>query len=394
MNVYVVGAGVSKTVGYPLGGDLLHEVEELIRLSGSSLRLPEFTAVGPVLRAWLEMNSDPIIAESYRSGNLEYVFTALDLSWNLFLLKLNKLARRQGGARRSPVVTTDKDLRAYEMATQQHQRIRQTLLWALDEYLRRRHKEDGLTFPTSTWADLRRFAAMLGEGDVVITFNYDSTLERVLFQQGKWSPSDGYGFKVDLWHSMSDRTPVPIAQSKVSTLHLHGSVGWYYKLALPGGMVIADARLSSSEKLETLHKTLEESIALDPLFLMELGINAIDSWLPDPPPQDRMIVLHPSFLKSFGPEGQKTIFINLWRKAADALRAADRIFVIGYSLPEADSAAMALLLTNCDREKVEIVNMDIETSERLHLLLSSHWVDVRPDDFHDWVNRKPPRSKE
>ena len=107
-----------------------------------------------------------------------------------------------------------------------------------------------------------------------------------------------------------------------------------------------------------------------------------------------MIVLHPSFLKSFGPEGQKTIFINLWRKAADALRAADRIFVIGYSLPDADSAAMALLLTNCDKEKVQIVNIDLVTSERLNLLLSSHWVDFQPESFHDWLDRQPTVGKE
>jgi hypothetical protein len=33
---------------------------------------------------------------------------------------------------------------------------------------------------------------------VFITFNYDSTVERVLYDLGKWSPFDGYGTCVDL----------------------------------------------------------------------------------------------------------------------------------------------------------------------------------------------------
>ena len=62
---------------------------------------------------------------------------------------------------------------------------------------------------------------------VVITFNYDATLERVLLEQKKWSFSDGYGFELKFQQSRQDKTIVPPSKSPVIVLHLHGATGWY-----------------------------------------------------------------------------------------------------------------------------------------------------------------------
>ena len=42
--------------------------------------------------------------------------------------------------------------------------------------------------------------------------------------------------------------------------------------------------------------------------------------------------------------------------ALDALRNAEEVTIIGYSLPPADSAAWTLLHTGCDRERTVVVN--------------------------------------
>ena len=54
-------------------------------------------------------------------------------------------------------------------------------------------------------------------GDVIVTFNYDDSLERELKRSGKWDLSDGYGF--------------PFAEpgrSQVLPLKLHGSMNWLW----------------------------------------------------------------------------------------------------------------------------------------------------------------------
>ncbi len=65
MNVYVIGAGVSNTVGYPLGWELFDEIDSFVR------RTPDFYEhfdyrEWPALCKWLETNTNPIVREAYR----------------------------------------------------------------------------------------------------------------------------------------------------------------------------------------------------------------------------------------------------------------------------------------------------------------------------------------
>jgi hypothetical protein len=220
----------------------------------------------------------------------------------------------------------------------------------------------------------------------VITFNYDSALERVLSQQDKWSPGDGYGFEIIFQRSATDTTRVEFENSPVVTLHLHGACGWYRRPLVKnnfipsshGGWVPDEATTPAS---------LDTQISLDPTFLEGLGITAVDACLPSPPPDERQIFLHPSFLKDFEPQYGNAPLIDLWQKAAIVLRKADEIFVIGYSLPKADNGALTLLLTNCDRNKVRIVNPDPQAHLRLTRLLSTT---VRPrTSFEEWLRGVP-----
>jgi hypothetical protein len=57
-------------------------------------------------------------------------------------------------------------------------------------------------------------------GDVVITFNYDDSLERELKRMHLWDVSQGYGFPLGSLEHPSD----------VCVLKLHGSINWLVSL--------------------------------------------------------------------------------------------------------------------------------------------------------------------
>ena len=232
----------------------------------------------------------------------------------------------------------------------------------IEAYLEQRHNQDIAGSKTPGWNELRAFCRKLCPGDAVITFNYDSTLERVLLEERKWSPCDGYGFEVAL-QKMCLGPPVPeFDLSSIKVLHLHGAVGWY-----PNSTSSQDPRVS-----------------LGPIFLRDLGIHAVDASMPTNPPENHTKLLQPSFLKTY----DDPVFVRLWKAAAEALRKADEIVVIGYSLPKADSAALTLFLTNSDRAKVRIVNSNSGDNYRLQHLLSNDPV-FPPQCFGDWLGKAP-----
>jgi hypothetical protein len=205
----------------------------------------------------------------------------------------------------------------------------------MEDFFLQRNYDDFKNFNSDRWKNLKRFGNLLLGDDVVITFNYDSTIERVLLDAGKWSPSDGYGTLVFQRHEHGT-TRVTFSRSKVKILHLHGAVGWYAPpVSLPGGA----------------------EISLDPVFLNGLGIYSVDISLPRRPPDEYQVMLHPSFLKTYGGQDRRNrIFNRLWRMALEALRNAEDVTIIGYSLPPADSAAWTLLHTGCERGRTVVVN--------------------------------------
>jgi hypothetical protein len=64
------------------------------------------------------------------------------------------------------------------------------------------------------------FADIVKKGDVVLTFNYDDSLERQLKKAERWDVSHGYGFQL----SPSDKV------SEILLLKLHGSINWLVSL--------------------------------------------------------------------------------------------------------------------------------------------------------------------
>jgi hypothetical protein len=390
MKAYVLGAGVSKTVGYPLALELFDEIGAFLARGEA----PEAdAALGKEWRevcAWLGNNGDPLLADAYRTKDLEAVLTVLDLAWTLFSRRLHALAVRQGGIRPARFVHLDKESMSAQSLMEPHLRAHRVVLRGLEAYLRFKHLEGLSMFTGTRWQYLRRFASKLGVGDSVITFNYDSTVERALLDRGMWNPEDGYGFRVSLPESEAGPLPVDWPPSRVTVVHLHGAGGWcarpfhYFPAAEAGWCP------PPPDYEELAGAARAEPISLDYRFLKGLGVEVHDpSRYRGQGPDEYEVLLYPSFIKAFGWEGRSAVLVKAWRLAAEALRKAEAVTIIGYSLPEADSAARTLLLTNCDPEKLTVVNKDREAVRRLWRLFKPFTMREEPKSVEQWLEEVP-----
>jgi len=391
MKAFVLGAGASKGVGYPLGYELFDEIDSFVRNSGRMIDRFSYHQDWPALCKWLESNTNPLIATAYLNRQLEHLCTELDMAK---MLRIDGLAAvvRAGDKGQTAVASAEEDCKAIHKATNDYPRHRQVLLWALEQYLTFKHHSDAETEGGPQWDTLVKLGRKLRSGDFVITFNYDATIERVLLHEGKWSPKDGYGFELVFWKRVLpgiDASAVDFGTSAVKILHLHGATGWYHKPVFREGYVPSGAGAVASEDLSPA--PLGTPISLDPMFLQDLGVAAVDASLPRSPTDESQILIHPTFLKNYEMEsndGSTDVFTDLWKVAASALREAERVYIIGYSLPAADSAALTLFLTNCDRGRVEIVNPDVAANHRLRSLLSTDTMGS-PQSFEKWLDTVP-----
>ena len=149
----------------------------------------------------------------------------------------------------------------------------------------------------------------MNPGDTLITFNWDLLQEILLSKAGKWSYEDGYGIQ-----TTSEK---PLNPSPITILKPHGSCNW------------------------ALRNRDDLSLRIDYTDVF-LGIYKQGFQNSNPPDStsdygDSLIV--PSYLKN---PLQVKILCSVWEAAASALREAESLVILGYSLPEADVSARQL----------------------------------------------------
>ncbi len=387
MNVYVVGAGLSKCVGYPTGPELFDCIDKYVRTIGNLIDRFDYRQDWDEFRGWLAENTDPAVAQAYSTKNVEHLFTALDL---VFELRNSALSSVAAAVRNEEALEKRaQEFETFDAKIQQYQRYRNLLLWALEHYFAWRHSNDCQASTSKEWKDLDAFGNRLERGDVIITFNYDAVLERVLRTQQKWSPSDGYGFKVVFQKSRYDKTREELPDSQITILHLHGATGWYRRPTFDPDYVLPPGPGGPISREAFGAAPMETKISLDPSFLSGLEISSVDACLPDlaSVSDERHVVLHPSFLKDYeGDDSDSQVLPSLWKRAAEALRDASHTYIIGYSLPKADVAALTLLLTNVKSRTTTIVNPDQKVLLRLGGLFSVSRL-APSQTLQDWLTK-------
>ena len=211
-------------------------------------------------------------------------------------------------------------------------RARAILTSLLFEYLKSGHLNDNRSESRPRRQYLADLLSTYSRGDVVITFNWDVLVERCLAEQGRWTPSDGYGIHVDLLRN--DRPLLGLPQSsEITVLKLHGSMGWYQHARFPYGLLFDGPGVFADLGFAVDNHPAHSSNADPNITIEEYKERFANFYLQHP------LFLYPSYAKRLvTPE-----FQSIWVEAGRVVAVASEVDVYGYSLPDADTAVRVLL---------------------------------------------------
>ncbi|MCE9610159.1 MAG: hypothetical protein K8R23_08105 [Chthoniobacter sp.] len=249
----------------------------------------------------------------------------------------------------------------------------------------------------------RHLAAHLQPDDVVITFNWDTLMDRALAESTDWRPDFGYGFAPHRIYRNGWEEPDGTANdSAVRILKLHGSSNWLtgypvidYETCALGLMQTAPAdRVSVFECTLDPYATYggrwmsgyeRYSFGYYPPNLPDDSGNPASPghqffrarykfpWMPPAKSSEEGLVSSPLIIppvkrKAYGLFG--SLFDRLWQQAGRALTAADEIALVGYSFPPTDSHSLNLFKTAfCGRNTLPRITIVDPSPQRAHDVL-------------------------
>jgi hypothetical protein len=374
MRVHLIGAGFSLAFGYPLGRDLWASLRDTMD-SRSKGALPKTQA---------DVIAEAVVSAARGVAAARPGSRALDSAWagirhwasapeagplrdcldgqvDIELL-LTKLYVAEMGADPS-LVSSDFDARVFrpgqpagEWSAQVNwartviqRALNMYFLWKATEATTARHI-------AKAW-----MGQVLRDGDVLITCNYDLLLEQLLWDAGRWSPRDGYGLDFRIVQLLPGYEKAQLASPSLNRLlKLHGSAGWFENTRT--GRAFAGAELVSFFVFGRDNGGLPNEFEFEDAQLLEPGY-----------------IKHPSLRPHLEP---------LWTSAGQALREADQVFVVGYSLPPPDRSMAAFLTTALaqrDDVRLTIVDPSAATAGRYEALFGDK-VRATHKDFNQWVD--------
>jgi SIR2-like protein len=324
-HILFLGAGASYNAGYPLTKDIFTALKKHCTTYPINNKLDQWKTFEEVINFLSEK-----LGCDFENQNSEIILTLpnlLNAAHDDFLDSAGK-AYSQGN----------------NQLIKKYEKIYDTKIWTkasnvsnlfrifLDDYFIAKHSDDNnKTLP-------EYFVNMLNNVSCVITTNWDTLAERILFQANKWSPTDGYGFvrtmkKLD-GIKPGEQKNYPLSETKV--LKLHGSIGWH--------QASNNFYLRYDNYLQYLINHNIQDVAAPP------GHG----------PHNDPVMLYPSYLKQL----DNPILLSIWEEARKALESATSITIVGYSFPSADVAIRALLLpVRTNTATIKIVSTSADNSE-------------------------------
>lgn len=339
--VFVLGAGASAFAGYPLALDLWRFIRDSD--PAESQAREAHAAVMKVIEPIVRTN---LLPQEDGRPNLENLFTQLDLGhmgigpeelrlgdWPLIRMKIVRLIVE--------------NFRWQE--------------WRFQGQIVHARYQSGLEVDrTLALSVLDAWADTLKPGDTILSFNWDLLHESALWRAGKWHFADGYGFQC--------RDAPDSTHSPVKILKLHGSVNW-----------AQESDMDIAAEIENKRDFFEGAADDRNTFLKRRG-----AWN-----MGRQLIV-PSYIKD--PSANR-LLVRIWNQAEAALRQADEIIVIGFSLNKADSAARRLFATALDGRSPtpRLVVVSPEQPEwdmfcYYNLQIKQERIRKR---FEDWITTRP-----
>ncbi len=359
--VLFLGAGASADAGYPLASRLLAEIESHLPQTGLHADWQQFADFREAASDGLSMvlhSTNPELVLTV-PDLLEAALSVSDADQNVRFDVALKSCKDQELDRKDQETLDEIQqywLGAKRSELEQAVAAKQAFQRLIDGFFSHKHCCDSGDDSRGRRRYLERALDKLDEGDIVVTTNWDTLAERVLLEQRKWYPTDGYGFEVAILSG-----PVWCEQqqlrdtSTVKVLKLHGSTGWF--------------RRTTSGELYLRHEHYLQHFDLPGHPLIHDSKCPPSGHGPDLNP----VVVLPSYLKQLEDEKLQAI----WDQAASALYSSDRIEFVGYSLPAADVAIRALLnpvrkrLADAKCSVTAVVANDAQAEERWKRFLGS-----------------------
>jgi len=276
------------------------------------------------------------------------------------------------------------------------------------------------------YADYVTLSRQLRPEDTIITFNWDVLLDRALQESTNWIPDTGYGIRFSSMFDEAWRLPERPWSKGPTLLKLHGSTNWLrchitrdvatgaWSILRTNTAVVApgkevevvfrmeyDSNVLADRRLSSAPYTLSQ---LRPLCFVN-GTRRFasfnDRFRPGYAPFTYFqSPLDPNYGAPTGPliiapvkhkaYGQYAIILEpLWARAADALRDARRIVIVGFSFPPTDLRARELFTPSDRRRSIEMVDPypDQPVSTLRELLGSSDDIRQTAASFAEFLAR-------
>jgi len=227
----------------------------------------------------------------------------------------------------------------------------------------------------STCPHYAEICAKVPTGTVFVTFNWDTLLDRALYETGLWWPENGYGLEFTQLLQETWRKPEQ-HESKFKLLKLHGSTNWlvnYTSRSLRTGERIV---FNPKQLPLGLFCFISASIPYKAhRSRFRYGYAPFSYFFPPDSPVDSVplvpLLIPPVLKKEY--EEWKGIYDSVWVAAENAIREADRVVIAGYRFPPTDIRPVELLQRSVrDGTLIEIIsptNAD-EIRDRLKTFLS------------------------
>lgn len=240
-------------------------------------------------------------------------------------------------------------------------------------------------------------AKQLSENDSVITFNWDTLMDRALEAASNWNPDNGY--LIIPKYIYKDKWCVPtldVNKTYPLLLKLHGSSNWLTSYPIPENGRLVPTQEQNIEDFCVYVKNItpyscykgrysegyeDYSYGYYPVNLPFIGKSAPDGmlfvrmsmknpYMKEPISTDNGLVSIPLIIppvKKKEYDNFGNLFRNLWEKAEQELIEASVIYIIGYSFPETDYRSSKLFknafLKRNDMPMIVIINPNPELIE-------------------------------
>lgn len=240
----------------------------------------------------------------------------------------------------------------------------------------------------------------LKDDDIIITFNWDTLIDKSLRYNKKWSPQNGYsltprGIYKNKW------VKEEVGESNNLLLKLHGSTNWissYINYNFQTKKI--EFAHAGADNMVYIYESTEKPYACyDGRYMGGYEDFSMGYYPPNIPsnkfkneiPEGHLgvrnilrtginpkgnsssegivsmpIIIPPVKNKSYDFYGD--LFPSIWEKAENALSMADRIFVLGYSFPATDIPSTNLFKNAFSKRKTipDIIIVNPNTEELLH----------------------------